>query len=153
MNKLFALLFACGLAFFATGCFDKVDEEGRKNISGTVTLDDVSIERGNIQFSPKETQAPAGAGIVGGSTEIINGKYELKKDLGLFVGTYTVRITSMKVTDPKTGEAPDPAKYNASPESFKHEQLIPEQYNSKTTLELIVGDEKNQTHDFTLKSK
>jgi len=148
-NALYLLFIGCCIVW-TTGCPAKVDEEGRKNISGTVTLDGTPIGRGNIQFAPQDTQAPQGAVGTGGSTEIVAGKYSLKRDLGLFSGTYKVKITSVVVTDPKTGQAPDPVQYNGSPESFKHEQIVPDKYNTITTLEITVGEDKNQTHDFTL---
>ena len=145
----FLLVFCCCI-ILATGCPSKVDEEGRKNISGTVTLDGTPLERGSIQFSPQVTQTLPGAVGTGGTAEILAGNFALRKDLGLFAGTYKVRITSVVVTDPKTGLPPDPVLYSGAPESFKHEQIIPNKYNTKTTLEITVGEEKNQTHNFEL---
>ena len=133
------------------GC-RKVDEEGRSNVSGRVTLDDNPIDEGNIVFAPIETQAPEGAGIIGGSTRIFNGQYKIARDLGLFPGTYSIQISSVKITDPKTGGTPDRETFIGSPESFVHTELIPEKYNTNTTLQITIGEEKNQTFDFDLKS-
>jgi hypothetical protein len=149
-KKVCLLLMGC-CVIFALGCPSKKDEAGRKNISGVVTLDGTPLQEGNIQFSPLDTQAPQGAGVIGGTTTVKDGKYELKRDLGLYAGTYQVSITHTVIIDLKTNlPAEDPSQYYETPGAYRLEHTIPDKYNTKTTLEITVGEEKNQTHDFAL---
>ena len=145
----FLLLFCC--LVLLGGC-SKSDEEGRKNITGTVTLDGVKLEKGTIQITPIETKAPPGAGATGGTVDIKDGKYELKKNLGLFAGTYSVRISNKIIVNARTGEPlEDMSLYMESgPGTYKPQDLLPAKYNTKTELTITVGEDKNQTHDFAL---
>ena len=149
-HKLAFLLLFCVCLILGTGC-KKLDEEGRKNISGTITLDGVALEGGTIKFAPLDTQAPDGAGVTGGTAVIQDGKYELTRDMGLYAGTYKVRIEHIVIIDPKTGEPlEDMSRFKDNPDAFKADHRVPEKYNKKTELTLTVGEGKSQTHDFTL---
>lgn len=138
--------------FIFVGC-SKIDEKGRSNITGLVRFNGDLLSEGDILFAPIDTKAPPEAGIIGGNTTITNGKYSLNRDLGLFEGTYSVRISSLKLLDPKTGLPPSPEKLEANPDAFFHENLIPKKYNDQSELTIHVVGEKNQTFDFDLESK
>ena len=151
-NFISLLLFCCCLVF-VTGC-NRLDEAGRKNISGTVTLEGANLEGAIIQFSPLETQAPEGAGVIGGSRMLDSeGKYQLLKDMGLYAGTYKVRISLIHVFDKTTGKqliGDELAPYKENPGNYKVVYVVPEKYNTKSELVVTVGEEKNQTHNFEL---
>ena len=150
MNKTLTCLLLCCCAVLVAGCTNP-DEVGRKNITGTVTLDGVPLEKGTIEFAPVDTKAPANASVVGGNVSIKEGKYELKRDMGLYAGTYKVRITHSIFVEIKTGKPlEDPLLFDEDPYAYKAESLIPEKYNTKTELEITVGEDKDQTHDFAL---
>jgi len=81
-----------------TGC----SNDGKMAITGNVTLKGKPLEDGTITFYPVDTGTRAGTGIV-------NGKYEIKRELGLVPGKYRVSITSpdgFTPTDPKTPPGP-----------------------------------------------
>ena len=149
-QKIFYLLLFYCCVLLATGCPPKVDEEGKKNVSGTVTFDGNPVKIGSLQFTPIDTKPREGAIPIGGTANIKNGKYELKRDLGLYPGTYRIRINAPFFFDPKTGNEVSEEEARTRPDDFQGKELIPDKYNTKTTLEITVGEEKNQTHHFEL---
>ncbi|MDR3111182.1 MAG: hypothetical protein LBU65_16055 [Planctomycetaceae bacterium] len=123
-------LFAC---LSATGCAPRQD--GTK-ISGSVTLDGTPLATGQIQFVDKQTNEP----IV---IVVKDGKYSVP----LKPGTKKVMVTSEKVI----GKVPrDPNEPNGVMIE-QVEQIVPVQFNAKSTLEIIVSD-KDETHNFNLQS-
>lgn len=134
------------------GCRQAVDEEGRKNISGVITLDGQPVSEGNIRIVPVETQKRSGASLVGADKSFTDGKYSLLRDAGLFAGTYKVFISSSKYVDAKTGEDATDVQYTADPDKYKSLELIPQKYNKKSELTITVGEDKNQTFDFNLEA-
>jgi hypothetical protein len=105
----------------AAGCSQSSDELPREPVSGMVTLDGESLASGTIQFSP---DGGAGSGAGG---QIQDGQFSISRELGLVPGKYKVAINAAgKRNQTKTNE---PGKRSGfAPE------LIPSQYNSKTTL-------------------
>jgi hypothetical protein len=127
---LMALLCAC------TGC-----GPSHPRIEGTVTLDGVPVDGGSISFFQG-----SGAGSDKGNAPIVGGKYVIGGDRArnLAPGSYTVRIFWLQLlgnSNPKYVDASAPVK-----------QLIPEQYNDKSTLTREVKPGTNQL-DFDLQSK
>lgn len=145
-----SLFVLCSTFLLTSGC-KKIDEEGRKNLSGKVTLNGDILEKGDISFIPMTTSAPVDASRQGGSAPITAGVYSLKKDLGLFPGTYKVQIVAVEITDPKTGKAPSNVEFSTDPGLYKINVLVPEKYNTKSNLTITVVEDKNQTFDFDLK--
>lgn len=138
------------LAFVVSGCSNPA-EKGRKNVSGTITLNGEAIKSGSIAIIPIEIQNPEEAGIIGGNSSFENGHYAFRKELGLFPGTYSVQITSTRYTDAKTGQEISALEYTENLDTSKAENIIPPQYRGgQSELTITVGEEKNQTFDFNL---
>ncbi len=136
-----AMLAACLAAAVAAGCSSDADELAREAVSGTVTFDGQPLERGAITFVP-EGQVPTQGGA-----SITDGKYSIAKSEGLVAGNYNVAITSPlgdaeKAKDAVTnapGMPPKPPK-----------DLIPAQYNKKSTLKAEVKAGASNVFDFNL---
>lgn len=138
-----AVLAACltAAAVAATGCSSESDGLAREAISGTVTFDGQPLERGSITFLP-EGQLPTQGGA-----PIMDGKYSIAQNEGLVAGKYHVAITaplgegekSKDTVSNAPGMPPKPPK-----------DLIPAQYNTKSTLVADVEAGKANTFDFNL---
>lgn len=138
-----AVLAAClTAAVAASGCSSGSDDElPREAISGTVTFDGQPLERGSITFLP-EGQLPTQGGA-----PIADGQYSIAQNEGLVPGNYHVAITSPlgegeKSKDTVTNAPGMPAK--------APKDLIPAQYNTKSTLKAEVKAGASNSFDFTL---
>jgi hypothetical protein len=130
-----ALLFV--VAFALSGCGG--EEHVGNTASGTVTFQGKPLEQGTIEFAPA-----AGQGTFSGGA-ITNGTYSLPPTAGLEPGQYTVRISSVEggesaPTDQPPGEPIPTGK-----------QIIPAQYNAKSTLTAEIKDGGENKFDFDLK--
>lgn len=109
------------------------DYGDRQPIRGTVTFKGSPLDQGTIQFTPK-------SGSSFGAAEIKNGEYVIPVEGGLSPGTYEVRVSSGDSTapasEPLPGESGPPAK-----------ERIPEEFNSKTTLEFTVSTDGDNTYN------
>ncbi|MBN2295535.1 MAG: carboxypeptidase regulatory-like domain-containing protein [Pirellulales bacterium] len=81
--------------------------DGRKELSGTVTVDGQPLESGSINFRPT-----AGTKANSSGSTIVNGEFEIGADKGLPVGKYKVTVQAFKksgrmVQDPQMGEIPE----------------------------------------------
>jgi hypothetical protein len=124
---------ALGLAL-ATGCSD----ERKAQVSGTVTLDGVPVENGTIQLYP----VGASGQSAGGGIE--NGKYKLDAS----VGEMKVTINASKVVGKqKMYDTAD------SPVIDKMAEIIPDEYNTKSTLTVTLKPGVNEGVNFDLKTK
>jgi hypothetical protein len=123
------------------GCGGAVDDLPRQKISGAVTLDGQPLELGVIQFRPTSAQetVPAGA-------EIKGGKFTIPRDQGLTPGNYRVIINS---SGPRKALTQAETTGEKAPKLMP--DLIPEQYNNKSTLTAKVEADKDNTFDFPLK--
>jgi hypothetical protein len=131
MALLAAVLCACA------GC------AARPRIEGTVTLDGAPVDGGVISFFQG-----TGPGSDKGNAAILGGKYVIEGDRArsLTPGSYTVQIFWLqRLAKP----GPDPANVDTS---SAVKQLIPPQYNTKSTLTREVTPGTNRL-DFDLKSK
>lgn len=124
-NKV-SMLIVCLLGLFV-GC----GESGPKkyDVSGTIKMDGKEVTEGEIVF---ESDNPS-FGPEGGP--IKDGKYTAKAH----EGNNKVQIRATRVV---------PGKKGPLGEDWV-EQYIPENYNEKTTLSVVVGSGKTQ-HDFNL---
>jgi hypothetical protein len=130
-SVLIAVLCAC------TGC------GGRVRVEGNVTLDGAPVDGGSISFFQG-----SGPGSDKGNALILDGKYVIEGDRArnLTPGNYTVQIFWIQ----KLGNSgPNPANVDTSPAV---KQLIPPQYNVKSTLTREITPGPNKL-DFGLKSK
>ncbi len=132
-SRVFALCLSATLIILLSGCGGK----SLTTISGTVTLDGKPVEDGSIQFIPTGAEGTTeGANIKGGkyTATVSPGKNEVK----IFASEDHPTKTIANV---EPGKPPVPAKVS----------IIPEVYNSKTTLSIDVTG--SGEHNFDLKSK
>lgn len=83
------LLVVSGLALAIAGC----GGDARRAVSGAVTVDGEPLQDGIIRFEPLAGTSGSGAG-----TAIVDGRYTLPADKGLFPGRFRVRIESHQLT-------------------------------------------------------
>jgi len=130
----------CIAVCLLVGCSGRSGENHqRAKITGSVTYDGESLQYGVINFVPKP-----GFNLPTGSTEIRNGQYQLEVRGGLLFGTYRVEITGWK-------QPPDGAL--ATPESTddpQSGQIVPEKYNTQSTLEVVVSSSAPIRQDYVL---
>lgn len=124
----------------AFGC-----KQSRPNLSGTITLDGVPIDKGVIQFIPDQ----ANAVVVPTGAAISNGKFAIPADPGIPEGRYTVRISA-----PDTKNAPklSLASGAAIPPPIKSPERIPAEWNKDSTHTIEIKKGKN-VQDFSVSSK
>jgi len=133
-------LFSAALVMTFGGCSEKSDGLPREAVSGTVTLDGQPLQKGLIQFLPSSQKE-----VMSGGAVIDGGKFSIARNEGLLPGTYRVEISSSTgLEPPPPGEPPGPAKATAK-------DLIPEQYNLKSTLTAEVKAGGANTFEFPLK--
>jgi hypothetical protein len=135
MGRRFAQLLATGAIVLSNGCSPQTTTGV---VTGTVTLDGVLLETGQIRFVPVDGQTPT-AGAV-----IIDGRYSAT----VVPGQKTVEISSPL-------EAPARPMYDIAPEPATDGadgDLVPAKYNTHTELKLEVRPGEMQ-HNFQLTSK
>jgi hypothetical protein len=137
-----------GAGFVSFGCGGATDDLSRVAVSGTVTLGGEPLAQGRIQFDPASAEAKVTAG-----GEITDGKFSIARDQGPTPGDYRVMITSSvarKLSGADNGPGAETAKGVAKTPSAAVD-LIPKEYNSKTTLTAKVEASESNTFDFPLK--
>ena len=127
------------------GCGDgAADGLPRRAVSGSVTLDGKPLESGMISFDPDAADQPhpvSGGGMIQG------GGYSIARADGLTPGLYRVSIRSGgRGAASAAGQAP-----GAPPRKGAAKDLVPEQYNAKSTLKAEVKDGGSARFDFDLK--
>lgn len=122
------------LLILALGCGG--DSSGRYALSGTVTLDGEPVPTGAIAIVPAPgTDAPTSGG------SIQAGEYFIPASEGPTAGRYRVEIRWPR-------EAGQVELYPGE-SGTKFEEAIPAKYNSKSTLEIQVGEGSTE-HNFDL---
>lgn len=116
-----------------SGCSKGYEGEDRVPVQGEVTYQGKPITGGSIDFMPMEGQESKA------SAAIADGKYALEEKFGPNLGKYKVVIYGLEPVPGQTSEEGDP----------KTEQILPEQYNDRTTLEVEITAEE-QPYDFHL---
>ncbi|MEM7313333.1 MAG: hypothetical protein AAF497_09300 [Planctomycetota bacterium] len=127
----FILMLVCG-------CGGPTD--GRVGISGNVTLDGNPLESGDISLTPLGP-GPTTAG------RIENGEFKIPAEKGPKPGKYRVSIESF---------VEEAAKNTGGPDEFQGtsaRQILPDKYNSASTLEMDVKEGRNDPFTFNLTSK
>jgi hypothetical protein len=115
------------------------DSSGRFAISGTVTLDGEPVPTGAIAVIPTPgTDAPTSGG------SIHDGEYSIPASQGPTAGRYRVEIRWPR-------EAGQVELYPGE-SGAKFEEAIPAKYNSKSTLEIQVGEGSTE-HNFDLTTR
>ncbi|WP_339726810.1 hypothetical protein [uncultured Gimesia sp.] len=137
-RNLFCLALSLVL-ILSSGCGSDNSVQGLE-LKGAVTLDGVPLPTGAITF------IPVGQGTSVGAT-ITQGTYQIDSTKGALAGEYKVEIDSSQPTGKKVqssiGETVE--------EEFMN--LIPEKYNRKSVLKVLITAEGDHIHDFELKSK
>jgi hypothetical protein len=124
-------------AVVALGTASCSQETSHGTIMGTVTLDGAPLTKGLIRFIPEDGQSPtADAPIEGGAFQA-----------RVPVGSKRITISAPKIVGKrKVYETAD------SPTVDVVEELLPEEYNVRSTLTLNVAP-GDQSKDFPLKSR
>ncbi|MDR3632587.1 MAG: hypothetical protein P4L84_02055 [Isosphaeraceae bacterium] len=146
----FASILPAGLAALLlltfAGCGEEQDGQPREAVSGTVSLDGQPLPDGMIQWIP----STAREGSVGGAA-VKDGKFSIVRQEGLAPGAYRVVINSAAAGG-ATAPAPDePPGLLNGPSTSK--DVIPPQYNTKSTLKAEIKAGVPNLFDFSLKSK
>lgn len=128
------------------------DELPREPVSGTVTLGGQPLAQGRIEFEPNSPEAKT---PVGGM--IKDGTFKIPRAEGPTPGDYKVMITASAPAAPGVdtspgAEAPKGSKVKA-PQLGPYPELVPKEYNSKTTLTAKVEAGKNNAFEFPLNAK
>ncbi len=111
-------------------------------VTGSVTLDGEPLALGLIQFEPLDQQRGQMR-----QTGITNGLFALEAKEGLTADQhYKVLITGIR----KTGEEYE--NHNKGPSFDKYESIVPAEYNTRSTLEVVISASKSNL-TFDLKSK
>jgi len=116
--------------------------EGRRAISGTVTLDGAPLKQGSISFEPQKQ-----GGLRSGTT-IADGRYSIRAEKGLPAGRYKVMIFA---SQPGAGGAASGA-LPGDPVPAAGE-LIPPEYNAKSDKFIEVTEDGPTQFDFNITTK
>jgi hypothetical protein len=125
------------LAAIVAGCSDPYG--GRKEVSGTVTLQGQPVKDGSIIFYPldsKETQ---------GGAQIVQGEYMMTRQNGLKPGKYLVRLTA---GDGKTRAEGEQIAGPGGSTNIVSMDLIPEDWNIKSKHEVEIKPDGTNRFDF-----
>jgi hypothetical protein len=135
------IIFLLSIVFMVTailaGCSDPYG--GRKEVSGTITLQGQPVKDGSIIFYPldsKETQ---------GGAQIIQGEYKMTRQNGLKPGKYLVRLTA---GDGKTRAAGEQIAAPGGSTNIVSMDLIPDDWNIKSKHEVDIKSEGANRFDF-----
>ncbi len=139
--RLLYLCVAAGVLVGSMGC-NHSSEPFRAAVRGRITLDNVPLEQGSINFFPTGTTRGPATG-----TQIINGLYELSAAQGPAIGQARVEIVSTKPTGRRLTDVRTPG--NTLNEMIS---LVPPRYNRDSTLIANIRTGNNVV-DFHLKSK
>ncbi|WP_165249556.1 hypothetical protein [Paludisphaera soli] len=127
------------VALLAGGGCGGGDGLPREAVSGKVTFGGKPLDRGAIQFLPRQ------AGQEGGAwAPVVDGAYSIAAADGPIAGEYAVSITSAPGEGEASGALPgdDSAEVGAD--------VVPEDYNVRTTLKANVEPGKPNAFDFEL---
>ncbi len=124
----------CWALLLLTGC----SGDGRRAVSGEVSLDGEAVSGGSIVFLPA-----GGDEGSKGAAEIVDGKYAIPAEQGLPPGSYRVEIRWAKPTG-KQVPSGDPGMM-----MDERAEAMPAKYNTASTLTVEIAAGENK-HDFKL---
>jgi hypothetical protein len=139
-NSFLLLIFVFVSSLIITGC-GKTDLQGRKSVSGTVTLNGIPLADGQISFEPIGTQKLKTRS--GGS--IKKGYYSLRGEFGLVPGEYSVALSSMEEVSGSRTEGTDPISTKA-----QYRDIIPPKFGSASEQKITVTESGKQVFDFKM---
>ncbi len=115
------------------------ESDPRVPVEGTITFGGKPLPGGTIEFVSDQLRTGA---------MISEGQYAIPKTHGLLPGTYKVKITS---GDGKTPiDAPEDFVPGPTGANIVSKELIPPEYNSKSTQEVTVEANKVNRFDYTI---
>ena len=115
------------------------ESDGRVPVEGTVKLKGQPLPQGTIEFVSDQVRTGA---------MITEGDYSIPKEQGLPPGKYKVKITS---GDGKTPiDAPDDFVPGPTGANIVSKELIPPEYNTKSTQEVTVEGSKLHRFDYDI---
>lgn len=143
-NRLFLYALLTSLVHATmSGCGGgATDSLPRHAVSGNVTLDDKPLPSGSISFDPADPGKPD---AVSAGATISNGSYSVAQADGLTPGVYRVSINSRG-----GAAAVSPTEAPGAPPKTRPKDLIPEKYNTKSTLKAEVKPGESPRFDFDL---
>jgi hypothetical protein len=144
-RRLFFTLLFAAVGGAATGCSND-DGLPRVPVAGTVTLDGQPLADGTIQFA-LDGASPSGA-VVGGGSQVKDGKFAITRELGLVPGKYRVSVNSAGKRIRVKSDPDLPGKGG----SFSPE-MIPSKYNSETGLRAEIKEGGTSDLKYELQSK
>lgn len=121
LNRIVVTLGLSLLAAFA-GCSRS---DGRLQVSGTVSLDGNPLPNGSVMFFPTEP------GMTPNGATISNGRFALGGAAGIQPGAYRVEIRSYT-------QSTELASNGEFMEMPTETNIIPPEYNEKTTLTVVI---------------
>ncbi|MDO5309711.1 MAG: hypothetical protein Q4G03_09540 [Planctomycetia bacterium] len=143
---LLVVLLLCGLCL-TTGC-KKKNPDNRQDVQGMITLNGEPLGRdfcsAGIQFDAVGDDKSAG-----GHGQIMRGKYLLTQQDGVKPGKYIVRITAFATFDKTTNTYATP---ETTMENELQMTLVPEEFNSASTIEFEVVQGKKNVFDYDIKT-
>jgi hypothetical protein len=132
--SMFGTFALCVLCLGSSGCNRGPDYQ---EVSGVVSWQGKPIEKGAITFYPNGDGTAAGC-------EVVEGKYQIKKEYGPPPGKYRVEIVAYK----KTGRTEFDVDLNAKVDIS--EQYLPKEFNTESKLVAEIVSGKNNVFDFEL---
>ena len=115
----------------------------RRAVFGSVNFAGNPVASGSIAFDP---DGDGNAQAVSGGAMIRDGSYSIDRASGLTPGTYRVSIRSAGESTPLSSEAP------GAPPRKAPRDLIPDKFNSKSTLKVELKEGGTSRFDFDLKN-
>lgn len=145
-----AAVAVAALVIGIASCGKRGDGWERVAVEGSVTLNGEAIEEGTITFTP----AHGGEGPIAGGP-IVAGKYALSSQDGPIAGPHRVEIRSVRKTgqmvpSPVIAESDGPPVENQLVEQYV--QVVPAEFNSRSTLQRDIVPGEANLIDFELKS-
>lgn len=145
MNPFRLAALCVGVAIVGiTGCSDD-DDDGRREVSGTVVLNGTPLTNGIVLFEALDGQD------TGGSAEIIDGAYIIPVENGLKPGKYLVRVTAgdgkTAVNPVNPDEPPGPGGGN----NIISKELVPPKWNTRSQEQITVTEGGPNTFNFDIK--
>jgi len=138
--RLRAILTVAIILLASYGCGDP---DGRRAISGVVTLDDRPLDSGMILFEPAPGD-PAGTSV---GSKIRDGRFSIPRGQGPMPGSYMVRIYAASGKQ----SAPGPGQPGGASRPLV--DRIPEQYNRTTILREEIAPGTSRSFRFDLQSE
>jgi hypothetical protein len=129
------------MAALVSACGDS--HGGRKEVSGAVQLEGEPLKDGSITFVPLDGQDTQGGGPITGGT------YKVPRASGLKPGKYLVRISAGDGKTPADEEAGNPGGST----NIVSVDLVPAEWNVKSTRQIEVTEKGENRFDFTIPKK